>query len=371
MNRSGPLRVAQVVRPATGGIQQHVTALVSSLNRAEFTQTLCAPDDFTLGEIGYEVPRVPTAIGAKTHPLRDARAILRLTPVLRDQFDLVHAHGLRGALIGVLAARRAGVPALFTAHNLVPPLGLLPRLLLAHVGRTADRILAVSQAVKRTLIAARIPADKITVVSNGVEIARFDGPVDSAAFRASLAIPPKSRLIAAVGRLAPEKGFLTLFEAFALIAPEFPDLHLMLAGSGPEENRLRALRDQWEQDLWYRSRLPGRLPDVAPLLRTADIVAIPSLQEGQGLVALEAMAACRPVVASRVGGLTETVIEGETGLLVEPSSASALADALRSLLRDAPRCERMGAMGRTHVERDYTLERMLSLIAQNYRSLAP
>jgi glycosyltransferase involved in cell wall biosynthesis len=357
-----------VTRPATGGLRQHLSTLLAGLDRSRFQPTLFAPPDFTLPTPLDSVPRVPTAIGPTTRPLTDLRVIRHLAPRLRGEFAMVHAHGLRGALIGVLAAQRAGIPAVFTAHNLVPPLGALPRFFLAHVGRHAAAVLAVSQAVAATLLAAGIAPEKIAVIPNGIDLAPFDTGMDRAVARAACGLPAEALLVVAVGRFAPEKGLDVLIRAFPQVTTRFPQARLLLVGSGPLDTELRALADQTPAQ--NAVVFAGRQSDVAPFFLSADVVAIPSRQEGQGIVALEAMAARQPVVASRVGGLVETILPGETGLLVPSEDLDALAQALLALLADESQRRDMGSQGRARVETEYTAEKMVTRIEAIYSRLA-
>ena len=376
-----PVRVAQVVRPAAGGIRRHVSLLTAHLDRQRFAPSVYAPADFTLDTPSLNapslnapaltVPQHQVDITARTDIVADLRAIHDLTRRLRGHADVVHAHGLRAALIGVFAAGRVGIPCLFTAHNLLPPPGRLQRLLLRRIGRLTNAIVAVSQAVAETLIEAGLPAAKIHVIPNGIDLAPFDAPLPSPAvvdLGRPLSVPHNAPLIVAVGRLSPEKGFDILIRAFVEVYRQMPDAHLIIVGSGPEAEGLQALADG--ANLKERVHFPGRADDIIPILRAADIVAVPSRMEGQGLVALEAMAARRAVIASRVGGLAESIVEGRTGLLVPPNDPPAFANALVQLLRDPSRRLEMGLRGRRRVEQLYTVERMILNIQDVYASLA-
>ena len=370
MHSDTVIRVAQIVRPAAGGIRKHVSLLAAGLDRRQFAPSVYAPADFTLDTPLPDVPQYAAAIGARTDIAADFRAINSLTRLLKGNASLAHAHGLRAALIGVLAAQRAGIPSLFTAHNLVPRMGRLQRVLLRHVGRTANGIFAVSQAVADTLTAAGLPQNKIHVVPNGIDAALFDAPADvadSAALRDGYGIPADAPLIVGVGRLSPEKGFDVLLDAFESIAPHSPRTHLLLIGEGPERVALQA--NAAKSDYSVRIHFAGRVENVIPLLALADIVAVPSREEGQGIVALEAMAARKPVVAAQTGGLVETVVQGVTGLLVEAGSGAALAGALSTLLLNPQLGLDMGLHGRRRVEQEYALERMLHNIENIYRSV--
>lgn len=386
------IRVGQVVRPAAGGIRRHVTSLLSGIDTAEFAATLFAPPDFDL-DPRIMVTHIPIHIRARTSPLIDLRDIIALARLLRRRYDLVHAHGLRGALIGVTAARLARIPAIMTAHNLVPPSGRLSSGVLRWLGRNST-IIAVSRAVGASLSALGIHEDQIHVISNGVNLAEFEIPAANEttrrAYLAGLmdrARPPEQVelagwlrdpsnldipifVVAAVGRLAPEKGFDTLVAAFkgrdrAADRPGDPRRMLIIAGSGPQEKELARLAGGLPA-----VTLVGPLLDVAPLLNAADAVAVPSRTEGQGIVALEAMAAGRPVVAARVGGLVESVRDGETGILVPPGDSAALRAAFDVLIHSPALRQRMGAVGRQHAVQEYSLDRMVERTEALYRSTA-
>ena len=383
------IRVALVARPAAGGIRRHVSSLVSRLNRGEFAPALFAPRDFHLDPPSPDCPRTVLPIAARNSPLADLRAILVLSRLLRGRYDLVHAHGLRGAAIGIPAARLARIPAVFTAHNLVPPCGPIARAVLQALGRNAEAI-AVSRAVAATLTTLGLDAGRIHVIPNGVDVADFDKPFDDETSRRRALADliettnqTDSRVrahwiqilrgsneslfvVGAVGRLSPEKGFDVLISAVTRAtqggAASDSQPLLILGGSGPEENRLRAMTDRAPNIV-----LAGPIANVASLFAACDVVAIPSRSEGQGIVALEAMAARKPVIAARVGGLIETVVDGETGLLVPPEDPNSLAQAIGALLQSPELCYAMGQRGRERVERDSTLDRMVDRLSDLYR----
>lgn len=360
---SSPLRIAQVLRPAAGGMRRHVVVLLTHLDRSRYRQTLFAPPETELQVSA--VPAIPLAIAPRTSLIPDLRSIRALSIPLRGQFDLVHAHGLRGALIGVLAARRAGIPSMFTAHNLLPPMPLLSRLILVRLSHSARKVIAVSQAVANSLYPLGVPPEKIIVIPNGIDLSPFD-TLPAEDFRSRYGLVRTAPLLVGIGRLSREKGFDIVLDAFARLHALLPDAHLVLAGSGPCEAELHAQAKRQGEEINARILFSGYAADILPLLQAADVVVIPSRQEGQGLVALEAMAARKPVVASRVGGLMETIRDGETGLLVPPESPEALARAIASLLNDPVRSRSLGEAGRARVETDYLLSRTLARLETLY-----
>src|SRR5438876_717882 len=137
---SEPIRVAIALRPASGGMRRHVESLAAHLPRSRFALTVFAPPDTVL-DLPPHIPRVPLAIRAQTSLMTDLRTTRHFAQLLRGNFDLVHAHGARGGFISVLAARRVGLPALLTAHNLLPPLGLVAHVALRLTCRGARRVI--------------------------------------------------------------------------------------------------------------------------------------------------------------------------------------------------------------------------------------
>jgi glycosyltransferase involved in cell wall biosynthesis len=355
-------RVAEVVRPAAGGIRRHVSDLLEHLNRRRFSPRLFAPETFVPDRSIPDLDHSAIAIGATTRPFADYEAVGALASLLRDKSDIVHAHGLRGAIVGGFAARRAGLPYLFTVHNLLPKLNFIQATVFLELAKKAARVIAVSEAVAHTVQQTGVAAHRIAIVPNGVDLSRFDPPADTEGFRQAYGIADAERIVLGVGRLALEKGFDNLIEAFALLRTRLPETRLILAGEGPETARLKLQA----QPLGDRVLFLGHRLDTPLLLAAADLVAVPSRQEGQGIVPLEAMAAGRAVVASRVGGLVETVVEDRTGLLVPPDAPSALADALEALLTDPNRRLALGAAGRERVQQEYALKTQIQKIEAIY-----
>jgi len=350
------------VRPATGGIRRHVSDLLEHLDRRQFLPLLVAPENFVPDRPLSDLAFYPVEIGAVTRPIQDYEAVLKLAQLLRGKCDLLHAHGLRGAVVGGFAARRARLPYLITVHNLLPKMNFVQATVVLELARRAARVIAVSEAVAHTLRLIGVGAAQISVVPNGVDLSRFELPIDTASWRKENGFEAGERIVLAVGRLAQEKGFDVLIEAFAILQARMPDARLVIVGDGPEASRLKA-QAELSSD---RIRFLGHLSDTARLFAAADLVAVPSRQEGQGIVPLEAMAAGRAVVASRVGGLVESIVEGTTGLLVPADDARVLAGTMELLLNDPNRRAAMGAAGQRRAEQEYSLQTQLQKIEAIY-----
>jgi glycosyltransferase involved in cell wall biosynthesis len=360
-----------IARPAAGGIARHVATLTAGLVDRGIEIVLFAPSDFDDSGVPAAVRRQPLPIRSRTNPLADWMAVRRLRQELAAGFDLVHAHGLRAALIGVHASAGAGVPAIFTAHNMPPVRRLVDRLAVRSIARRTAAIVAISRAVAAGIEANNPGGAPVVVVPNGIDLARFSDLPDRASARQELDLPADAPVIAAIGRLSPEKGFHVLIRSLPEVVKQSPEAHLVIAGDGPLRAALSAaIESSLPEPERRRVRLIGRLADVRPLLAAADLFAAPSLSEGQGIAAIEAMAAGLAVVASDVGGLPEVVENGVTGRLVTSDVDHILAEALCELIRNAEMRARFGAAGRERAFERFSAERMVERTLEVYRQCA-
>lgn len=335
-------RILLVSGPAAGGMRRHLERLVEGLPAHGWEAVLAAP-----AAVGPAV-RWPLSLGESPRPPRDVRAALALRAAVRAcEPTLVHAHGAKAALLALLAL--PGRPVVVTLHNLAAG-GWVRSLLHALLPR-ARAVIAVSEAV-RGCYGGRV-AERMSVIPNGVDLS---------ALSPALHPPPGTAFtVAFLGRLTVEKGVETLLAAL----PRLPEgMRVLAAGEGPLRPLVERAAAAWPDRLRYL----GEAADVRSLYHAAHAVVIPSLREGQSLVALEAMACGLPVVASRAGGLPELVRHGETGLLVPPGDPATLAAALAELAGDPERCRRLGAAGRGQAA-GCTVERMLERTAALYRDV--
>lgn len=351
-------RILHVVRPAQGGIRRHVLNLLEQTDRSRFALLLAAPPEF--------LATVPIAdftgvfslrIAPKFSPQQDMAAAIRLSSLAREA-DLVHAHGLRAGWIAALAHLRRPFPFVVTAHNLIEPDGRLARLGLSLIGRRTAKVIAVSDATAAGLVASGVARTKIQVIPNGIDFAHFAQMPASQETRLALSVADAEFVVGCIARLSPEKGVDVLLRAAALT----PEMTYLVAGDGPQRAGLA-------QEAPPNVRLLGRIADTRVLLSVADALAIPSRREGQGIVALEAMAAGVPIVASRVGGLAEMLTDEETALLTPPEDADALAAALSRLRGDAGLRQRLTSHAKPLVQAKYGLSQMVEAVEEVYVGL--
>ena len=227
--------------------------------------------------------------------------------------------------------------------------------------RYADAVTAVSNVVARAQIeAGSVPAEKVTVIYNGIDLRRFARPPSSEieAHRARLGLS-EGRVLLCVGRLEPEKDHAQLLRAFKKLLTKVNDITLVLVGPGRLEAELRALASSL--GIAERVRFAGQISPIAPIFYLADVFVLCSWREGLPLVVLEAMASGVPMVLTSVGGIPEIVEHEKTGILVPARDESALAAALERVFVMSPtEREGMATAARECVKERFSMETMKS-----------
>jgi glycosyltransferase involved in cell wall biosynthesis len=353
-----------------GGAEQVLLHLASGLRERGFDPVIVTPQPGWMTERA-ERAGLPVWIVPQRHGLAPDWVPRFAWRLRRAGVGLVHAHEFTMNVYAGLAARLAGVPAVATLHG--RHWGVeKPRRILAYRGlRTAGmRLVAVSEDLARFLAGRMgLAPDALSVVHNGVPVPPLpSGPERvkrRAEARAALGIAADGNpLLVAVGNLYPVKDHATLLRAAALL----PDVRVAIAGRGQEESRLRDLAG--ELGLGDRLHLLGLRDDVERVLAAADVLVQPSHSEGLPLAVLEAMGAGLPVVATRVGGVPEAVLDSETGRLVAPGDPEALAAALRGILADRERAAALGAAGHGRARAEFSVEAMLQRYVAIYGEVA-
>jgi glycosyltransferase involved in cell wall biosynthesis len=331
-----------------GGGEAQVTALLRELRARGHTLTLAADPRGRLAAAAAAlgVPVAPLPV-ANHLDLRAGLALRSLVP----GHDVVHFHTARAHALAPLC-RRGGARLVVTRRmDYAPRGGPYVRYL---YNRAVDVVVAISEGVREALVRVGVRPERIRVVPSGVDAERMAAPPGARErLRDEWGIGPGELAVVVPGVLERRKGHAILLAAAARLAGTLP-LRYVFCGEGSEAATLARAA----ASLGPAVRFAGFRDDVAACLAAADVVALPSLREGLGVAALEGMAAGRPVVASRVGGLGEAVVHDETGLLVPPADADALAAALARLARDAALRIRLGAGGRARVLARYTSARM-------------
>ncbi|MBI1321033.1 MAG: glycosyltransferase [Candidatus Hydrogenedens sp.] len=377
------IRVAHVItRLIKGGAQENTFHTVRLHDAARFEADLIAgPPLGAEGSIedvvraaGVDIQREPWLL-RNPAPLRDLMTLRRLEQRFRrGRYDIVHTHTSKAGWLGRIAAERAGVPIIVhTPHGNVFHGYFSPAVARAFVwmeryaARRTDAIIELTPGGIEEHLAEGIgQRSQYRVIFSGIDTAPYDDAIAMReATRAALGCPPGALLIGGVGRLEPIKGFTYFVEAALRLADALPEARFVLAGQGSETEAIR----RRAAPLGDRFQMLGLRADVPALMAAFDVCVVPSVNEGMGRVLLEAGAAGTPVAASRVGGIPDIVDDGETGLLVAPRDADALAAALRELAASPERRALMGAAARAKVVPRFSLEAMVRDIESLYEEL--
>jgi glycosyltransferase involved in cell wall biosynthesis len=358
------LRVLHVITGIDrGGAENHVLDLVKHQRASGMAVSVA----YLRGR-GYWTSAFET-LGADVHPLRlrfygDLKPLVRLGRLIRrTEFDLVHAHLPPAELysrLALLGIHRTALPLVITKHNDERFCDALGKEILGRwVARRADRLIAISHAVKRYMSGPGLGVQErqLRTIYYGIDAARFgeSSRAQAASLRKHWGIAPEELAIGFVGRLVPQKDIGTLIHGFARFAASFGEAKLVIVGSGSMYKELR--RGAEKLGISGRIIWAGFRDDIATVMSAFDVFALTSIYEGLGLVLLEAMASSLPAVATRAGAIPELVVDGHTGILVSPGRPEELTAAFHKLADSGLRA-RFAKAGRARVLREFTLEKM-------------
>ena len=287
----------------------------------------------------------------------------------RHEIDVVHCHHyspfVYGALAKVLTGLKRRVRLVFTEHGRLSnaPPSAKRRWVNPLLAMVPGQVCAVSADLKRHMVAEGFPPDRIHVLYNGIDPGELPGEDERLRARTALGIPRDAYVVGAAGRLDPVKNLPALVDAHAAVAQHKPGARLVIIGSGPMQAELESqARARGIADAVH---FTGYRADVRALMAACDSYVNCSTYEGVSLTILEAMAAGLPVVATRVGGNPEVVVDGETGVLV-PIGSPALTEELIALAGNPLRRRALGGAGRQRVVRQFSIERMVEEYRQAY-----
>lgn len=274
-----------------------------------------------------------------------------------DRPDVILCHGYKANLVGRRAARAAGIPVVAVSRGWTGE-SLRVRLYEALDRRELpqfDHVIAVSDGQAEQVRLAGVPEDRVTVIRNSARIGAFPPPSEAGRARLmALAPTPGNLIVVVAARLSPEKGIHVLIDAAERVLAVHPGTRFLICGEGTERDRLESLIA--EADIGHAFALVGFRRDLDDLLSNADLAVLPSFTEGLPNAVLEASAAGVAVVATRAGGTPEAIVDGQTGWLVPPGDAAALASAISAVLGDPIKRGRMGAAGSDFVRSTFSFQ---------------
>lgn len=311
------------------------------------------------------------------HPVKDLLALFKLVQLIRlEKPDILHVHCSKAGFIGRMAGFLARAKIIiYTPHGHVfwgyfgPAKTRLYLELEKAASLVTDKIVALTRTERDEEIeCGQAGADKFVIIPSGVDLSGYATRQDrkDPALCARFGVTPDQIVLGSMGRLVEIKGLDVGMAAYIKIAKQFPQTVLLFAGDGPEQERLEKMAA--EAGLSDRVRFLGWLDGKPEFLSVCDLFVMPSRNEGMGRAAVEAMAAGLPVVASRVGGIKDLVIEGENGFLCESENADALAARLTEMLNNLAQARAMGRKGALRAK-EFSLQAMNDGLDELYREV--
>ncbi|MDR7555343.1 MAG: glycosyltransferase [Armatimonadota bacterium] len=383
LSRVKLLRV--ITRLNVGGPARHVVTLHTGLDQRRFHSLLVVGREST-GEgslvewaysQGVQPIFVPEMMATLTLGPHDFKALTRiLAIILQERPHIVHTHTAKAGFLGRIAARLAGVPVVvhtFHGHILRGYYGPARSWLLRRMERLlagmSDRLIAVSEQVKRDLVAYNVaPPSKIDVVPLGLDLEPFlDASQYRGAFRRELGLDDTYPLVGIVGRLFPVKNHQLYLDAAAEVAERYPSARFVIVGDGPLRPSLE--RQAYELGLNGRVIFTGWRFDLPKVYGDLDVLVVSSLDEGTPVAVIEAMAAGCPVVATRVGGLPELIRGGQTGFLVPAGDPSELASTILAVLQDPAAARAIGRRAQSVARERFASARLIAEMERLYDML--
>lgn len=344
-----------------GGLENGVVNVVNGLDPSAFCSSICCLQ--RQGEFASRIRPEVQIRSIEMQPGINVRAILRLVALFREwRVDIVHTRNEKAFLYGVIAAKLAGTSVVIhSEHGRTFPGRPLPDMMQRLLLPAVDVAFAVSEKLRSDLGAAlRLRQNRFEVVYNGVDVAQFSR--DNTRYADHDQARPLS--IGSVGRLAAVKNYALLLKAFSLL-PRDRVTRLILVGDGPDREMLSNLAVKLEIADFVDFK--GHRNDINTLLQTMDVFVLPSLSEGMSNTLLEAMAAGIPVVASDVGGNSEIVEDGRSGLLFRSGDIQHAVDQILRLAESADLRRKLAQEGAMRVGRNFSIRAMINRYEQLYR----
>lgn len=367
-----PLRLMHVLDVlALAGMEYGVIKLVNRLDLERFSPMICCLRFQLEATRSLLDKRIPVFELGK-RPGRDLHIIFTLAALLRrERIDIVHSHNWPTFFYTLMAAAVARVPIMIHGeHGLDDPVIPRRQLFLSRwLTRWVSHLVTVSVDLSRQLVEQwQVKPERVSAIANGVNLETFGQDYSLVPLRQELCLTPANRVVLNIGGLRPIKDHPTLLRAFARVYQKLPQARLLLVGSD-HGTGIQANLEELAKALGIREAIHfiGIRHDVPQLLALCDVYVNTSLFEGMSNTILEAMAARKPVVATAVGGNPELVHDGVTGYLVSPGNDQQLAERLAQLVADTALLETMGTAGRTQVERDHPMSRMVQVYGDLYQ----
>jgi glycosyltransferase involved in cell wall biosynthesis len=353
---------------AVHGVTTYFLETLAAFERARVEPALCILQPPHPAAARFAAAGIPPIFLGRSK--WDPRSFLDLLRLVRQrEVDVLHVSGEKSLMLGRVVARLAHLPVVAHFHDALPGPRWL-RWLQRRLAARTDFAIAVSAPIREAALRAfGLPPGRVQVLHNGLDVDRFAHPAGDARgrIRDELGVAPAAPTVILIGRVHKVKGQQAMIRALPRVLRQCPEAALVIVGEGPDRAACEALAR--EQGLGPRVRFTGQRNDIPDLLAAADVAVVPSLwQEPFPFTALEAMAAGRPVVAFRTGGLPEAIVDGQTGLLVPYADEDGLADAVARVLTRPGLATRLGEAAGRHAQ-TFSIQRHVEQLEALYTAL--
>ncbi|WP_018248127.1 glycosyltransferase family 4 protein [Orenia marismortui] len=350
---------------AFGGGEVHLYQLVRELSQRGHNLTLVIRDNLVDKFSDLNIDINPMSL----KNVLDFVSLFKLVRIIKEkQIDIIHAHRGKDYWLAIMAASLANRAKVVITRHILKPLG--KTYLHHHLYNKISKIIVVSNGVKRILINENnLPLDKVELIYNGVDLSEFRASkFDSSSLKEDFEIEDQDIVVGTVGRLAENKNQKFILEVASKLKAQIKDIKYLIVGEDDSSNKYyKAKLEEMVQgfNLNKQVYLTGFRKDIPALMNLIDILIVPSKEEAFGIVAIEAMAMKKPVIASKVGGLTEVIQDGKTGFLL-PLKIDSFAEKIKELVNNSKLRSEMGEAGYKRVLNNYTIETMINKTEKVY-----
>ena len=363
-----------------GGAQDNTLITLEKLDKKRFDVSLmCGPGgewvDRALSIKGIRMIFIKELI-RKIHFIYDLIVLAKIYTIIREEkFIIVHTHSSKPGFAGRIAAKLAGVPVVlhtihgFPFHDFMHPVVRKFFILIERgLSKFSDRLITVSLLNREKAIHLKLAQpEKFINIYSGISFEKFQKSVDHREKKKELGIPQREKIVGMVGRLSKQKAPQYFVQAMPAVLESVPDVRFLIVGDG--ELKSKVIRLSNKLGVEEKVSFLGFREDIPEILEILDVFVLSSLWEGLGRSLTEAMVMGCPVVATRVEGVPELVVGGETGILVQPKDPDSLAQGIVELITDSVKARKMGQSAREKVLHDFSSEQMISRIEKLYWEL--
>ena len=369
-----PVRLMYLIAPSSyAGAERVVASIVRNLDREKYEITVgmfmnpLRPANDFLRDIERTGCRVMVIELRRVFEWRQFRELLDV--LSEGRIQILHTHSYRSDILGLLAAKRLGMPIVTTLHGWHPQGAKMH--LYAFCERMAfkyfDRIIVVSEELRRRMVSFGIPAERLRKIRNAIDTGAYSMNHPTNAFREEYGIGNDTKLVGTIGRLSPEKGLGDFLIAGRHVLRQQPQVKFVIAGDGPEKKPLKEMAE--ELGIENHVIFCGHRRDVATIYNALDIFVLSSFTEGLPIALLEAAFYAKPIIATSVGGIPEVIENNKTGILVSAHDPIQLGDRISELLSDGGRAKTLGVAAKCRIESEFDCKSWIRAIDDLYEEV--